>query len=66
MEWEDLPAEPEHCEVCEAENVSLKVEDLYDFDPDTCAFLEGRPHGDREGSTVGFVHDAIDDSGGEQ
>ena len=66
MEWKYLPPEPEHYEVREPENVNLEVKELYDFEPDLRTFLERRPHGDREGCAVGFIHDAVDDSGAEE
>lgn len=40
------------------------MEDLDEFDPDFGAFLQGGPHGDRDGGAIGFVQDAVEDFGG--
>jgi len=66
LELENSPTEPDGYEICEAENVSLEVKEIYDFCPDTSTLLEMWPERNRERCAVGFVYDAVNDSKAEQ
>lgn len=43
--------------------MSLEVEEVYDFYPDASTLLEVWPERNHESCAVGFIHDAVDDSG---